>query len=431
MAKKKSKKKLYIILGIILVLILALVFSFGLKKGNGAIEVTVAKAEKRNITQTVTAVGKIEAETEVKISSETSGEIIDLPYKEGDYVKKGTLLARIKPDIIESQLNQVKAASEASKSEIEGRKAALENAQKEYDRIMKLFEKKHVSQSEVDQAKSALDQATSALVTSKAGYNQSLASLEQVQKNKNRTVLFAPIDGTMTKLNVLNGEKVVGTAMMQGTEMMRISDLTDMNAIVEVNENEIVRVKLGDTAIVEIDAFPDRTFMGLVREVGHSAITSNTGSQDQEINFKVKVRILDPEQRMRPGMSCNVEIKTETKFNVISIPKQSVTVRDEKKGMTTATTADDKAQKFIAEDKDAKKKKEKASSVVFVKDGDKVKLVKVKYGINDKDYIEIIEGISEGDEVISGTFQAISKLLEDGSIIKIDTLDRSKLVKKK
>ena len=204
-----------------------------------------------------------------------------------------------------------------------------------------------------------------------------------------------------------------------------------MNAIVEVNENEIVRVKLGDTAIVEIDAFPDRTFMGLVREVGHSAITSNTGSQDQEINFKVKVRILDPEQRMRPGMSCNVEIKTETKFNVISIPKQSVTVRDEKKGMTTATTADDKAQKFIAEDKDAKKKKEKASSVVFVKDGDKVKLVKVKYGINDKDYIEIIEGISEGDEVISGTFQAISKLLEDGSIIKIDTLDRSKLVKKK
>ena len=160
-------------------------------------------------------------ETEVKISSETSGEIIDLPYKEGDYVKKGTLLARIKPDIIESQLNQVKAASEASKSEIEGRKAALENAQKEYDRIMKLFEKKHVSQSEVDQAKSALDQATSALVTSKAGYNQSLASLEQVQKNKTARFFLHPLMALMTKLNVLNGEKVVGTAMMQGTEMMR------------------------------------------------------------------------------------------------------------------------------------------------------------------------------------------------------------------
>jgi HlyD family secretion protein len=430
MAKKKSKKRLIIILSIIVLLIVVIAAVVATNKGEKPIAVTVSKVEKRTITQSVTAVGTIEAETEVKISSETSGEIVDLPFKEGDFVRRGAMLARIKPDIIEMQLEQSRQAAEASKSEIEVRKSALDKLQKEFDRIAALLQKKHVSQNEYDAAAAALEQAKAAYNASKAGYNQALASLEQVERNKSRTVLFAPIEGTITKLSVLNGEKVVGTSMMQGTEMMRISDLNDMNAIVEVSENEIVRVELGDSVKIEIDAFPDRIFTGIVREIGHSAITNSTGTIDQEINFKVKIKILDNEKKLRPGMSCSAEIMTETKYNVLAVPKQSVTVRESENN--NKPDIEETGLVLKKEDEqDKNKKKERPPSVVFVKDGNKVKQVTVKYGIADKDYVEIIEGLNEGDEVVSGSYDAIFKQLKDGSSIFIDSTDNKKFNKKK
>jgi HlyD family secretion protein len=427
MAKKKSKKKLIIILSLLFVIIICVVFALVKGRGDKPIDITVAKVERRTITQTVSAVGKISAETEVKISSETSGEIIQLPYKEGDFIKKGALLAHIKPDIIETQLMQAKAASEATKMDISVRKAALDKAQFDYDRTKKLFDKQYASQSDLDQAISVLEQAKSSYQASQSTYTQSLGNLEQVQRSKERTVIFSPIEGTLTKLSVENGEKVLGTVQNVGTEMMRISDLTDMNAVVEVNENEIVMVKTGDTAKIEIDAFPDQIFSGIVREIGHSAITNSAGTQEQEINFQVKVKILDRELRLRPGMSCNVEIKTNTKYNVLAIPKQAVTVRETKMESRPDVNSTDVQ---IKNDDQKKVKKEHPPSVVFIKEGNSAKMVTVKYGIDDKDYIEILEGLNEGDEVISGPYLAVSKLLQDSSIVNVDSTSGKSKVKK-
>ncbi len=426
MAKKKSKKKRLIVFGIILIVVILIVVSFVSGNKDEVIKVTTAKVERRTIVQTVSAVGKIQPETSVKISSETSGEIIYLGVREGDTVRAGQLLVRIKPDIFETQLEQFKSAADAAKLETEVMLAEKVRSESELRRITELYKKEFASKQEFELAKANYDRAVANYNASLSRYQQALAAYKQMQKSYERTTIVSPINGIVTSLSVEKGEKVVGTAQMAGTEIMQIADLSVMNAIVEVDENDIINVKVGDTADIEVDALPDEIFKGVVVETGHSALTSKLGTQDEVTNFKVKVRFLNPDRRLRPGMSCNTEIRTNIRPNVLSVPLQAVTVRFEEGKSSATDVSSGEIQKVEEKDKE---KVKAPPSVVFLNDKGKAKMVKVKTGISDKGYIEIIEGLKEGDEVISGSFMAISKLLKDGSPIKVDTT-KSRFVKK-
>jgi len=416
MAKKKSKRRKIVLAIVILVLLSIIVIAFVARNKEDVVKVTTSKVERRTIVQTVSAVGKIEPETKVKISSETSGEIIYLGVREGDTVRAGQLLVRIKPDIFETQLEQFKAAADAAKLQIEIALAEKVRAENELRRITELFQKEFASKQELDVAKANYDRAVASYNASLSNYQQALAAYKQMQKSFERTTIYSPINGVVTSLSVEKGEKVVGTAQMAGTEIMEIADLSVMNAIVEVDENDIVNVKPGDSADIEVDAIPDEIFKGVVVETGHSAIASKLGTQDEVTNFKVKVRFLKPDKRLRPGMSCNTEIQTAKRENVLAVPLQAVTVR-----MEGFTPKSDVVSGDIEQEKQDKKIKKIPPSVVFINDKGKAKMVQVKTGISDKGYIEIIEGLNEGQEVISGSFMAVSKLLKDGSPIKVDT----------
>lgn len=425
MAKKKSNKKLWIVLSILLVAVVAIVFFITSKK-NGAIAINTDLVSKRTISQTVSAIGKIEAETEVKISSQTSGEIIFLGVKEGDTVKTNQLIARIKPDIIDAQLKQMEASAEATKMEISTRDAEVTRLKSELQRITDLYKKEFASKREMESAQAAYEQAVSGYKASLARYQQSLASLQQTQREQERTSIFTPIGGVVTSLLVELGEKVVGTGMMAGTELMKVSDLSVMNAVVEVDENDITHVSIGDTAEIEVDALTFKKFKGVVIEIGHSAISAAQGTQDQVVNFKVKVRFLDTEGKLRPGMSCSVDIITETKENVLAVPLQSVTVRDanlnRQPDIDNAKGPEEEEKKVV--------NKDKPQSVVFVYNNGIAKLNKVETGISDKGFIEIISGLKENDKIISGPFMAVSQLLKDSSLVKIDSTMSNKFKKK-
>ncbi|MGB9851853.1 MAG: efflux RND transporter periplasmic adaptor subunit [Candidatus Kapaibacteriota bacterium] len=417
MAKRKSKKRLIVLIAVVALLAVVLISFFAGKKEE-IIKVTTAKVERRTIIQTVSAVGKIEPETKVKISSETSGEIIYLGVREGDTVRAGQLLVRIKPDIFETQLEQFKAAADAAKVQIESALAEKVRAESELRRITELYQKEFASKQEFELAKANFDRAVASYNAALSNYQQALAAYKQMQKSFERTTIYSPINGVVTSLSIEKGEKVVGTAQMAGTEIMQIADLSVMNAIVEVDENDIVNVKVGDSADIEVDAIPDEIFQGIVVETGHSALTSKLGTQDEVTNFKVKVRFLHPDRRLRPGMSCNAEIRTNKRENVLAVPLQAVTVR-----MEDFTPKSDVSTGDIEKVADEQKlQKRTPPSVVFLNNKGKAKMVKVKTGISDKGYIEIIEGLKEGDEVISGSFTAVSKLLKDGSPIKVDSI---------
>lgn len=418
MAKKKSKLRIFIIIFVVIAFLFVVFNIFFGKKGDDVIEVQVGKVEKRTIIQTVNAIGTIEPEIEVKISSETSGEIIFLGVEEGDTVRAGQLLVKIKPDIVQSQLNQYSAAAEAQKMEIDAAEAEKVRAKADFDRKTDLYKKEFISKQEYDQVKSNFQKAESNYNASLQRYKQSLAGLSQVRSSFSRTTILAPINGVVTKKDIEIGEKVVGTAQMQGTEMMRVSDLNIMNAVVEVDENDIVLVSIGDTAVIEVDALRDEVIRGYVIEIGHSAITSGQGTQDQVKNFKVKIRVLKPDPRLRPGMSCNVEIQTETRYNVLAVPIQAVTSRDT--SMDIAPDVVEQRGPRKKEEENGNTFKKKPDPVIFIKDGNIARMVKVKTGISDKDYYEITSGLKDKQEIISGSFMTVSKLLRDSSKIKIE-----------
>lgn len=421
---KKSRKALYITL--ISVAILAIVLSyFLLKNKDESIAIKTEKVELRTITQKVSAIGKIRPETEVKISSEASGEIMFLGFRDGDSVNKGQLLVRIQPDIVQSQLEQFTASADASKIAIDATKAEMDRAQADFKRISDLYAKQYASREEFDRSKSTLEQAQSRFRSSGSDYTRAFSALKQMRSQASRTTLYSPMSGTVTSLSVEAGEKVVGTAQMQGTEMMRIADLNIMNAWVDVDENDIVFVKIGDTARIRVDAMPDEELFGYVYEIGHSAKTSAAGTQEEVTNFEVRIRIIDKDKRLRPGMSCSVEISTETHPNVLSVPLQSVTVRS-----IQATEPEISSGSIQQQEEKKKSNSKRPPSVVFLKDGDKAKMVKVETGLSDHGFIEIKKGLKVGQEIISGSFQAINKLLQDGSIIKIDTVSSVSSMKK-
>ena len=412
MTKKQSKARVITVIVLVVVLAGAIIAAVIFGKRDNAVAVTVEPVGRRTITQTVSATGKIQPETQVKISSETSGEIIFLGVKEGDTVRKGQLLVRIKPDIVETQLAQNRAAAEAARANVDAARAELDRAQENLDRITALYQKKYASQEELEQARANVNQRRAMYEASSKNYEQSRAALSQVQVQAGRTSIYAPIDGIVTSLFIEAGEKVVGTAQMQGTEILRISDLNVMNALVDVDENDVVLISIGDTARVEIDAFPKRRFNGVVYQIGNAAKTSSLGTQDEVVNFEVRVRLIDLDSRLRPGMSCNADIETDTRSNVLAVPLQAVTVRTPEQDKEKEQPADDEQKPAGA--------KRKLESVVFINDNGKARMVPVTTGISDNGYIEIESGLSEGTSVVTGSFQAITKELEDGTVIKVN-----------
>ncbi len=421
--KKKNTRNLIIFISIVVIGII--VAALLINRKDKPVEIMVEKVSERTIVQKVSAVGKIQAETEVKVSPETSGEVVYLGVEEGDSVKKGQLLIRIKPDIIETMLEQYRASVEAAKLDAEAVSERLKQAETELSRARELYKNKYISQQEFDTYSTNYQTLQSNYQSSIARYQQSKASLKQIEKNAERTTILAPIDGVITARNVEIGETVLGTQQFQGTEMLRVSDLNVMNAIVEVDENDIILIKKGDTASIEVDALPDLILKGVVIEIGHSAIQSTNFTQDQSTNFNVKVRIINPDPRLRPGMSCNAEITTETKYNVIAVPLQSVTTR-----IKVEEPIQERGIKQVKEDEEDKTKK-RPPMIVFIQEKDIVRTREVKTGISDDGYIEITDGLKLGETVVSGSFQAISKLLDDNVKVTLENKDKKKTFKKK
>lgn len=412
--RKKSKKKLFIFGGLgllLLVVILLTVFS-----GDKEVIVTVQteKVAKRNITQIVSANGIINPVEKVELRPEVTGEIVELPVQEGDVVKKGQLLIRLKPDQYIARRNVAKASLNLAEASLREREATLVEVEANYNRVKELYDKKLSSDSDLEAAKSAYIGAKSRVEAQKASVQQSNENYNDAVVELDKTAIYAPLDGTVSALNVEKSERVLGSSFSQGTHLMTVADLSKMEAIVEVDENDVVLISIGDTATIEIDAFGEEKFTGVVTQIGNSAKTSETGTQNEVVNFDVEIRLLNPSIKIRPGMSCDADIKTETRKNVNSVPIQSVTARMPKM----------KDQKENSKSKgnsksDEIKEKAKPVEVVFVEEGNLAKMVEVKTGISDDAYMEIVSGLTDGQMIISGPYKAISKELNDSTKVKI------------
>ena len=400
---KKSKKKLFIFSGIGIVLIVLVVLVVMGSKKEAIVSVQTEKVARRTITQKVVATWKIYPEVQVTITPEVSGEIIELPVKEGQRVKKGEVLLRIKPDFYNALRDQSTAGLASAR-------ASLLRSESEYKRIRDLFAKGLVSESERDQARASFEVA-------KAQYDQAEANLSQANENLRKTTIYSPMDGTVSQLTVELGERVLGTSQFQGTTVMTIADLSRMEARVDVGENDVVLISIGDTTRIDVDAFPGRKFNASVYEIANTAKTKGLGTQEEVTNFEVKIRILDKDAELRPGMSMTATIETETKQNVIAVPIQSVTTRMPKEDQKKAQEASE-AQPTAQGSKP--KKENKTKEVVFILDNNQAKMVPVKRGISDDSYVEIVEGLEEGKDVISGSYKAISRELEDGTHVRVE-----------
>lgn len=408
----KNNKILKILLPIVVVLIIFAIV--GKKQGwfgkAVTIKVAVEKAELRSVTETITANGKIQPEKEVKISPDVAGEIVELNVKEGENVVKGQLLCRIKPDIYVSQRDRSLAAISSAKARLAQSEAQFVQAELAYKRSKQLFEEQTVSKSEFEQAEAQYTVAKSEVDAAKYSVISAEASLKEANENLQKTSIYAPMTGTVSMLLVELGERVVGTSMMTGTEMMRVADLSRMEAQVQVNENDITRVNLGDTALISVDAYLDHKFKGTVSEIANSAKTTGL-SADQVTNFDVKILVLASSYEsllkkgelnpLRPGMSASVDIQTETRKNVLCVPIQSVTTRTDTTKVQVAPTS------------------ENIRTLLFTTDGKYAFAKDVKTGIQDNSYIEVLSGVKEGDDVISAPFSAISKKLSDSTLVQI------------
>ncbi|MBK7106585.1 MAG: efflux RND transporter periplasmic adaptor subunit [Ignavibacteriae bacterium] len=413
--RKKSKKKLFIFggLGLLLLVVVLLVLFSGDKET--IVSVQTEKVTKRNITQIVSANGTIDPVEKVELRPEVTGEIVELPVKEGDRVKKGQLLIRLKPDQYIARRNVAKASLNLAEASLREREATLTEVEANYNRTKELYEKKLSSDSDLEAVKSAYIGARSRVEAQKASVQQAQENYNDAVVELDKTAIYAPLDGTVSALNVEKSERVLGSSFSQGTHLMTVADLNQMEAIVEVDENDVVLISIGDTATIEIDAFGEEKFTGVVTQIGNSAKTSATGTQNEVVNFDVEIRLVSPSEKIRPGMSCDADIRTETRKNVHSVPIQSVTARmpknNAKKVETTKPEENGKSEE--------NKEKAKPVEVVFVEEGNLAKMVEVKTGISDDTYMEIKSGLKEGQMIISGPYKAISKELNDSTKVKI------------
>ncbi len=419
---KRSKKKLFIFGGIgLLVVVLVLVALLGGSKDE-IIAVQTEKVAKRDITQTVSATGKINPEFQVIITPEVTGEIIALPVKEGDMVKKGTLLIKIKADIYIAQKDRAEAGLLSAKSNLSMRQAELDRINSEYNRIKELHTKKLASDSELETSKSSYLSAKGAFEGAQAEVLQMQASLKEINEQINKTAIYSPMDGTVTQLNVELGERVLGSGFSQGTNIMTVADLHHMEATVEVDENDVVLVSNGDTATIKVDAFSEKEFKGVVTQIGNSALTAGIGTQEQVVNFNVRIKLIDPDPNLRPGMSCNSDIQTETIANVVTVPLQSVTARNEgmKGPQENKAEGEEESSALMVKKDDKQKDNNKPKEIVFIVKNGKAKSVEVETGLSDDNYIQIKKGLEGGEMVISGSYRAISRELNDGSNVRVE-----------
>ena len=454
MAKKKSSLK-YIVIGVLVLLVFVIVANKMGWIGQGdVIQVATEAVEKRTVNETVSASGKVQPEIEVKLSSEVSGEIVELNIKEGDIVKRGQVLCRVKPDILQSgydravaSLNTQRASLAASEAQLKQQEASFANIEANYKRNQELYNKKVISVAEFENIRSEYLGAQANLaaqrqnvIGARYGIEQSQAMVKEASDNLARTTIYAPSDGVISLLSVELGERVVGTAQMAGTEIMRIANLSSMEVNVDVNENDINRIKVNNEATIEIDAFRDRKFKGIVTEIGSSAIGTATTSTEQVTNFNVKVRILpesyedlsdgksDLTSPFKPGLSATVDIHTQ-RDNGLTVPIQAVTTREiEKDGSTTkadSASTDDQPESQSGSTTDsrtearaAREAAAKLQEVVFVYRDGKVYQVEVSTGIQDDKYIRVLSGLKAGEEVVVSPFTAISKTLKNETAVQ-------------
>ncbi len=434
---KSRKKKMWLIIASAVVLIVLVVLVINKSKNTKATKVATELAETRTIIETVSANGKIQPAKDIKISPYISGEVVELYVKEGDFVEKGKQLAKIDPEIyitiyerIEAAFNTAQANEANSKARISQSKAQFTKAKLDYDRSKTLFDKDVISQSDFDAATSVFQVAEADVEAANENYksakfqvSSARASLREAKENLDRTSIFAPNDGTVSKLGVEVGERVTGASQFSaGTEIMRIANLDVLEVNVEVNENDIVRVSLFDTAIIEVDAYLDKKFKGIVTEIATSANTVGV-TADQVTNFDVKIMMLKDSYEdlikpnspipspFRPGMSATVEIETETEYGILTIPIQAVTTRADTSGRMK--TAREKREENRSGDDSEKSKDEDIKEYVFLYQNEKAMLTEVKTGIQDNTYIQITEGVEEGDEVIIAPYRAVSKMLKN------------------
>jgi HlyD family secretion protein len=423
-----SKKTIYILIGsavalIALLIVLSKAGVIGNKDEGKEVEVTSVAAS--TIVETVSATGKIQPEIEVKISSMVSGEIISLPVKEGQVVKKGDLLVKINPDLYTSGLKRTVAGLAGSKAGLTQADAQFKEAKASYERNKTLFQKGIISKSDWDKSIASFEVAKATKESAYFNVQSASASVNEARDNLGRTIIYAPADGTISVLNVELGERVLGTQQMTGTEILRVANLNNMEVEVDVNENDIVKIKEGDFATVEVDAYLKKQFKGVVTSISNSA--SSTLTSDQVTNFKVKIRILKESYQdlvvgkpvayspFRPGMTATVDIITKTKKNVLSVPISSVVIKSD-----TATVKEVK----IAENLDEKKalpKSDKKYECVFVKVGGKAKIRIIKTGIQDDANIEVKSGLKKGDVVITGPYTTVAKDLNSGDLVSVKT----------
>jgi HlyD family secretion protein len=432
--KKKSRRTLIIVLlALVVVAIIGAVIAASRKK-EAPIPVTTEKAVVRNITHLVTATGKVQPEVEVKISPEVAGELIEIPVIEGQSVKKGDLLVRIKPDFYQAALEQQEAALASARAASVLSQARLTKAEQDFKQAEELYAKKLVSEADHTAAKTNFDVAKADFDSSLAQIRRTEGSLSQARDSLAKTTIYSPVEGSISSLTSEVGERVVGTGSFAGTEIMRLANLDKMEVRVKVNENDIINVKKGDNTVVTVDAFPGRKFTGVVNEISSSAITigaqsAASSASDDVTNFLVKISIKAPDVQLRPGMSATVDIETQTVANVVSVPIQSVTVRAEG-GKTSEEIQQAKAKEakersgndleVVSERQEARRNIEQLQRVVFIKSSDTVKQRKVETGIADNSYIEIKSGVKAGEEIVSGTYAAISRRLKDGSKVIVE-----------
>ena len=421
-----SKKTLYILIGaaVALITLLVVLSKTGVigNKDEGK-EVETANVAATTIVETVSATGKIQPEIEVKISSEVSGEIIALPIKEGQVVKKGDLLVKINPDLYTSGYNRTVAGLSQTKAGLSQADASFNEAKASYDRNKTLFDKGIISKSEWDKAISAYESAKANKQSAYYNVRSASATVSEAKDNLGRTTIYAPADGTISMLNVELGERVLGTQQMAGTELLRVANLNNMEVEVDVNENDIVKINVGDSAKVEVDAYMKKQFKGLVTSISNSASTTLTA--DQVTNFKVKVRILKESYQdlvvgkpasyspFRPGMTATVDIITKRKEKVIGVPISAVVIKTDTTPVKKIVVEDEAADQTI------KSKSDKKMECVFVKKGSKAVIKVIKTGIQDDTNIEVIQGLAKGDEIIVGPYTTVSKDLNSGDKISV------------
>ena len=457
MAKKKNRTRTILIVvgaAVILLVILGLV---GQRfRGPTATPVEIVTAETRTVTQTVTASGRVQPEVEIVISPDVSGEIVQLPVVEGQQVQSGELLARIKSDFYEAQVEQAQAQVDQARANLSQQEATLLLREQTMDRQRQLYEANVIPLDEYEQSDTQYKIAQANLDAAKFNVASAEARLREFREQLRKTALYAPMSGTISQLNIELGERVTGNELQAGTSVMTVARLDQMELEVEVSENDVVNVALGDTASIEVDAYPDRLFKGIVTEIANSARLQGSTFQEQVTNFPVKIRILDPHNAeardmgttdagpigetlstedypsFRPGMSGTVDIFTNTVADVLTVPIQAVTVRDfseierARKRRASAEAESDSAAVDESDKSEKARDGEDLRRIVFVVGEDmKVTAMAVETGISDDRFIEIKTGLEEGDRVVNGPYSAVSRELSDGDLVEERTSSRS------